>query len=195
MNIRNITKKDIPFCINLFDLENFNAIGMFSNQQTSYQEEIEILRKIILHETNQAKILIIEEDNKQVGYSLLTRPSQNLIHISQFLISEDKRNEGYGTILLNYIKSVAKRENCDISLQCLTPAQIFFEKNGFINTKFSKYFLPLEKNNQKPLSTKLFNYNSIISEIDEENRKEILNYQAFLKSNDYKRLTKMLEKR
>ena len=195
ISIRSIKKEDIPFCLNLFNDETFGATGTFSNQKSNTKEELEALRKIVLHKTKDAKILIMEEANQQIGYALITRPSKNLFHISQFIINEENRNKGYGTILLNYIKSAAKKENCDISLQCLTSSKSFFEKNDFLSTTFSKYVLPLEMNREKPLATNLFNYNSIIKDIEKENLIEISNYQDFLQSNDYKRLTKMLEKR
>lgn len=71
-------------------------------------------------------------------------------HIGEFVIEQSQINQGYGSYLLETIKSYADSEGCNISLECLSSAQSFFSNHGF---KKSEINFKYETRNYKEQTT------------------------------------------
>ena len=107
------------------------------------EQSIEFIEKIISN--NDSDILVYEVENKVIGFILLqakTRPDFSFVvpgkhcYIMDLIITENHRDKGYGTDLLNTAKDWAKEKDCSIiTLDVLSnnPRAItLYEKLGYI---------------------------------------------------------------
>lgn len=111
----------------------------------------EFIEKIITNE--ESDILVYENDGYVIGFILLQakqRPDFHFIvsgkhcYIMDLIITENQRNKGYGTDLMNYAKDWAKEQECNIiSLDVLSNnprAKALYERLGFIPKAEEMYF-------------------------------------------------------
>ena len=133
ITIREIEEKDKASYLNLFNSESFGCIGINSNQKPSIYAEEQVLDSVIRGENIATKILVIEDNNQFVGYTLIEKKNDWLYHIGEFVICKPLRNQGYGSILIERVKSYADIDGCNIDLECLTRAESFFRNHQFTN--------------------------------------------------------------
>ena len=195
--VRTIEEKDRNNYLKLFDSEDFGCIGINWDQKTSLSEVNEMLTLIINKEDISEEVLILEDENQFIGFITIGRPIKNQYHIGSLAVKQEKRKQGYGTLLLDIVKELAKKDNCYVKLECINGAYKYFEKQGFQHTEKTN-FIYRNKNDQIRKSSIQSNSISSIfvdySIIEEEKnklykqqlKKESESFQKFLKSPFYK---------
>ncbi len=85
-------------------------------------------------------------ENEMVGF-IGIKNYKNEIYLYRFFISEKYRNKGIGTVILNQIIDIAKKENKDMSLEVIGEniARDLYERLGF-KTHYRKMVLKLNDN-------------------------------------------------
>lgn len=81
----------------------------------------EVLKKDLIENLESSSTIVILENNNVIGYLLykIKESHTKKLHIDQLVVSEEYRNKGYGKILMDQVKEIAKSENCDrIELNC-----------------------------------------------------------------------------
>lgn len=182
ITIREIEEKDKASYLNLFNSESFGCIGINSNQKPSIYAEEQVLDSVIRGENIATKILVIEDNNQFVGYALIEKKNDWLYHIGEFVICKPLRNQGYGSILIERVKSYADIDGCNIDLECLTRAESFFRNHQFTNKDiYFKYSSPYY---QKPTrrSPIYMDYSIIREREKKEEERQIKSYKKFLES-------------
>lgn len=114
-------------------------------------QSIEFLERTISNDDSD--ILVYENDGKVVGFILLqakTRPDfafmfpGKFCYIMDIVVTENHRNKGFGTALMNSAKDWAKEQGCNfINLDVLTnnpKAIALYEKLGFIPKAQEMYY-------------------------------------------------------
>jgi len=190
--IRPIEEKDKGNYLNLFQKETFGWVGRNSDMKPSLIEEETFLTRIINKETLSEYILIMEDQDKFIGYATIDRHSEKEYHIGQFVIIPEKREQGYGSYLLETIKGYAKTDGCNISLECISNVQSFFLAHGFNNKGLHfKYEIPSSEiiAIHSPI---YIDYQLILLEQQNETKKEMQKYKEFLRSDLCKNLFDML---
>lgn len=88
----------------------------------------------------ECELLFIKENENIIGF-LELKKEQNIIRIIKFYIFKEKRNKGIGTLILNNIFKINKKENFEIHInEKLDIAQKFFIQKGFkYQNKIIKY--------------------------------------------------------
>lgn len=150
------------------------------------------LTRVINKETLSEYVLIMEDQDKFIGYATIDRHSEKEYHIGQFVIIPEKREQGYGSYLLETIKGYAKTDGCNISLECISNVQSFFLAHGFNNKGLHfKYEIPSSEiiAIHSPI---YIDYQLILLEQQNETKKEMQKYKEFLRSDLCKNLFDML---
>ena len=114
-------------------------------------QSIDFIEKIITNEDSD--FLVYEDNSKVVGFILLQakqRPNFSFIvpgkhcYIMDLIITENQRNKGFGTALMNSAKNWAKKQDCNIvTLDVLSNnpnAIALYEKLGFISKAQEMYY-------------------------------------------------------
>lgn len=120
MIIREVKKEDIDNGLLEVYIEGYNH---HHNGRPDIFRELtnEELRKDLEDIINYFPTIVIEEDNKVVGYlsyKIKERHTKKL-DVDQLVIHEDYRGKGYGKKLMEEVKKIAIEENCDrIELNC-----------------------------------------------------------------------------
>ena len=85
-------------------------------------------------------------ENEMVGF-IGIKNYKNEIYLYRFFINEKYRNKGIGTVVLNQIIDIAKKENKDMSLEVIGEniARDLYERLGF-KTHYRKMVLKLNDN-------------------------------------------------
>ncbi len=85
-------------------------------------------------------------ENEMVGF-IGIKNYKNEIYLYRFFINEKYRNKGIGTVILNQIIDIAKKENKDMSLEVIGEniARDLYERLGF-KTHYRKMVLKLNDN-------------------------------------------------
>jgi len=190
--IRTIEEKDKNNYLKLFDEENFGCIGINEDQKPSLSETKRFLQLVIDKEIIDEEILVLESTDEFIGYVTVSRPHKNQYHIGSIAVRKEKRKQGYGTLLLDIVKELARKDNCYVKLECINESFSYFKNQGLKNDgRFLKY----EKNEKQfqnssignKLIKPIFADYSIIEEehkkrYEEETIKERERFQKFLKS-------------
>ena len=190
--IRPIEEQDKGNYLNLFQKETFGCVGINSDMKPSLIEEESFLTRVINKETISEYVLIMEAQDNFIGYATIDRHSEKEYHIGQFVIIPEKRKQGYGSYLLETIKDYAKTDGCNISLECISNAQSFFLVHGFNNKGLHfKYEIPSSEITtiHSPIYV---DYQLILSEQQNETKKQMQKYKEFLRSDLCKNLFDML---
>ena len=81
----------------------------------------EELKQDLIKNFESLTTIVLTENNQIVGYlayRIKERHNKNL-DVDQLVISENSRNKGYGKILMNEVKNIAKKSGCArIELNC-----------------------------------------------------------------------------
>ncbi len=143
MMIRKAGLNDIPSISELYREQFREMAKLIPDFIKEGDQSIEFLEKTILND--ESDILVYDYDDKVVGFVLLQakiRPDFDFMlpgkfcYIMDIIITENYRNKGFGTALMNSAKDWAKEQGCSfINLDVLTnnPKAIsLYEKLGFM---------------------------------------------------------------
>lgn len=142
--IRKANKSDIPAILKLYR-EQFREMSEYIPDFIKEGDQsTEFIEKIILSE--KSDILVYEDKKIVVGFILLqekvrpdfdfiANPGAGCCYIMDVIVTENSRNKGFGTALMNAAKQWAQDRNCTfINLDVLsknTGAIKLYEKLGF----------------------------------------------------------------
>lgn len=95
------------------------------------------LKQELISDFEKFKIIEILKDERIIGYLAYEFKGKRVLklHVDQLVIREDSRREGYGKMLMEKVKNIAKEHNCNmIVLDCWTfntNAMAMYEHIGF----------------------------------------------------------------
>lgn len=95
------------------------------------------LKQELISDFKKFKIIEILKDERIIGYLAYEFKGKRVLklHVDQLVIKEDSRKKGYGKILMEKVKDIAKENNCNmIVLDCWTfntNAMAMYEHIGF----------------------------------------------------------------
>lgn len=134
MKIRFAKKHDVNQLVKLCELHAY-----FENAAFDTFNKEESLLKYLFDYNNSIKCLVVENDNRIVGYATFmkqfsTWDASFYVYLDCLFFKEEVRGKGLGTKLMNKIKIYAKSENCK-NIQWQTPdfnekAITFYRKFG-----------------------------------------------------------------
>ena len=81
----------------------------------------EELKQDLIKNFESLTTIVLTENNQIVGYLAyrIKERHNKKLDVDQLVISENSRNKGYGKILMNEVKNIAKKLGCDrIELNC-----------------------------------------------------------------------------
>ena len=186
IRIRPIKEEDKGPYLRLFNNEDFGCVGMYSNLKPSIYAEERAITRIIDKSNLSEEVLIIEDNEEFIGYALISRESEHVYHIGQFVIRKDKQGQGYGKTLMKEIKKYASSDDCAIELECLTTAREFFIKQGFENHYETTFTYPRKKAIIQKRKSLFVDYQLIKQEEEKQritqHRKRQKSFQKFLQS-------------
>lgn len=149
--VRTATIDDISAIAELYREQFMEMTKLIPNFIKEGDQSTEFLENTISNENSD--ILICEDEGKIVGFILLQakqRPDFSFIvpgkhcYIMDLIITENHRNKGFGTALMNSAKDWAKEQKCNIiSLDVLANnmrAIKLYEKLGFIPKAQEMYY-------------------------------------------------------
>lgn len=180
--IREIEEKDKGPYLNLFNSETFGCVGINSNQKPSIYTEEQTVDSVIKGDNISTKILVIEDNNQFVGYTVIEKKNDWLYHIGELVICETLRNQGYGSILIETVKSYADIDGCNVDLECLTRAESFFRNHQFTNLDIHFKYISPNYQNPTGLSPIYIDYNIIRQRDKDEEARQIKSLKKFLSS-------------
>lgn len=189
--IRRIEEKDKGAYLRLFNDENFGCIGINSNLKPSIYEEERIVSKIIDKSIIDEEVLVVEDKGEFIGYASISRTSEHIYHIGQFVIRKDKQRQGYGTKLMKQIKRHASQDNCEIVLECISSATEFFKKQGFFQRASSTYIRPSKKKFYLQKESLFVDYETIREKRETEKHKNQVHQKKLLNSDIVKEVMKL----
>ena len=141
--LRKATHDDIPAISELYREQFREMAKLIPDFIKEGDQSIEFLEKTISNDDSD--ILVYENDGIVVGFILLQakeRPDFDFMlpgkycYIMDIIVTEDHRNKGFGTALMNSAKDWAKEQNCNfVNLDVLVNnhgAIKLYEKLGFI---------------------------------------------------------------
>lgn len=191
--VRTIEEKDKNNYLKLFDEEDFGCIGINEDIKPSLSETNRFLQLVIDKEIIDEEVLVLESLGEFIGYVTVSRPHRDQYHIGSIAVRKEKRNCGYGTLLLDIVKALALKDNCYVKLECINEAYRYFQNQGFENIGRFDYVYK-EKNKktrnssvEENMINPIFVDYSILKEerkkrYEEESRKELESFQKILKS-------------
>ncbi len=127
-------------------------------EKSDYNEtsKVEPLLKHFCEENSNYHCIVIEENEKLIGYATYMRQfstwdAEHYVYMDCLFIEEGSRGIGIGQKLIDFIKKEAKRLGCDI-IQWQTPsfnkrAIKFYERIGGYSKSKERYFLEIDSNN------------------------------------------------
>lgn len=149
--VRKATIDDIPAISELYREQFREMSKIIPDFIKEGDQSIDFLEKTISNEDSD--ILVYENDGNVVGFLLLQakqRPDFQFIvsgkhcYIMDLIVTENKRDKGFGTALMNSAKNWAKEQNCSIiSLDVLsnnTKAIVLYEKLGYMPKSQEMYY-------------------------------------------------------
>ena len=113
-NIRKATENDIENnLLNIFikgyNLHQNNRPDKFSNRTDDK------LRDILVESMNKEKFLVIEYENKIIGYAsyqIKEKNSNKSLWIDELVIEDDFQGKGFGKIIINKLEELSRGEGC-----------------------------------------------------------------------------------
>ena len=140
--IQSIKKIDIS---KKFFINYINLIKTFRETNITFDFFIKIINEL----PENHDIFILLNNNCEIVGTITTiierkiiNNGQNICHIEDLIISPNNKGKGYGTQLLEFIKSYSKEKECyKIILNCDRRLIYFYLKNNFIqnNVEMSYY--------------------------------------------------------
>lgn len=148
--VRKATIDDIPAIAELYREQFREMAKLIPDFIKEGDQSTEFIENII--SGDESDILVYEENGNVVGFILLqakTRPDFSFMlpgrycYIMDIIVTENSRNKGFGTALMNAAKDWAKEQGCNfINLDVLVnnPGAIkLYEKLGFITKAQEMY--------------------------------------------------------
>ena len=132
-NIRKATPEDTPIIFNLI-----YKLAVYEKLENDVITTVEELRSNIF-EKNYAEVLIAEENEKPIGFSLYfhnfsTFVGKPGIYLEDLFVEPEMRGKGYGKALLVELAKIAKERNCGrlewAVLDWNTPSIEFYKSLG-----------------------------------------------------------------
>ena len=113
-SIRTAEEKDIENnLLNIFikgyNLHQKNRPDKFLNRTD------ERLKNILIESMSEDNFLVIECDNKIIGYAsykIKEKNSNKLLWIDELVIDDDFQGKGFGKIIINKLEDLSKKEDC-----------------------------------------------------------------------------------
>lgn len=146
MNIRKAKFKDIEnnllnLYIQGFEYHKNIRPDIFSNKtKIGLKEELKTT-------INNSNLLVLEKKENVIGYIVyqIKEKHDKMIWVDQLIIDENNRRLGYGKLLLEKIKEIAKEKNCKrIELSCWAFNQNAIDMYEHIGYKKQKIVLEME---------------------------------------------------
>ena len=129
------TIEDLPELVRLVE-ELMSLQGDFMPNREAHERGL----ALILEQPNRGRIFVLRNDDRIFGmvnllFTISTALGGLVILLEDFIIHPNHRSQGYGTMLLNYVKDFAKHKNFK-RITLLTDkigaeSQNFFETEGF----------------------------------------------------------------
>ncbi|MBT3337135.1 MAG: GNAT family N-acetyltransferase [Anaerolineae bacterium] len=94
----------------------------------TFKEDCAYFKNVVLQENN---VWVAETDSCAVGFIAIKDD-----FIDQFYVSPDHQRQGTGAMLLDHARTLSPEKLWLYTFQSNTNGRIFYEKNGFIATKF-----------------------------------------------------------
>lgn len=117
-NINDIDNNLLSLLIQGYNLHYINRPDKF------YKRTNERLKEILIEMLNSENILIIEVDNKIIGYvsyQFKEKNNNKSLWIDELVIDDKFQGKGYGKNILNELESIAKNKDCSsVELCCWT---------------------------------------------------------------------------
>ena len=124
--------------LNINDYTNYTSHINSTITETSYTHFI----NNILNENHH--IVVIEYESRIIASGTLliehkmTYGGCKMGHIENILVDECMRGKKFGSMIVNYLTTIAKENNCyRIDLTCVPELKKFYKTNGFINENIS----------------------------------------------------------
>ena len=114
----------------------------------------DVLKEDLINNLNRLSTIVIFDGDTIVGYLsyLIKENHSKKLHVDQLIISENYRGKGLGKKLMDEVKNIALKNNCDrIELDCWMfnkSAIAMYEHIGF-DRQIIMFELPLKKNEEK----------------------------------------------
>ncbi len=114
----------------------------------------DVLKEDLINNLNRLSTIVIFDGDTIVGYLsyLIKGNHSKKLHVDQLIISENYRGKGLGKKLMDEVKNIALKNNCDrIELDCWMfnkSAIAMYEHIGFDRQRIM-FELPLKKNEEK----------------------------------------------
>lgn len=114
----------------------------------------DVLKEDLINNLNRLSTIVIFDGDTIVGYLsyLIKENHSKKLHVDQLIISENYRGKGLGKKLMDEVKNIALKNNCDrIELDCWMfnkSAIAMYEHIGFDRQRIM-FELPLKKNEEK----------------------------------------------
>ena len=98
---------------------------------------------LILEQPNRGRIFVLRNDDRIFGmvnllFTISTALGGLVILLEDFVIHPNHRGQGYGTLLLDYVKDFAKQKNFKritlLTDKMSSESQNFFQKEGFAHS-------------------------------------------------------------
>lgn len=129
------TIEDLPKLVQLVE-ELMNLQGDFMPNKQAHERGL----ALILEQPNRGRIFVLRNDDRIFGmvnllFTISTAMGGLVILLEDFVIHPNHRAQGYGTMLLDYVKEFAKRKNFKritlLTDKISSESQNFFKKEGF----------------------------------------------------------------
>ncbi len=119
MIIRTVEKNDINNnLLNLF-IEGYNL--HYDNRKDKFRKrEKQRLKEILIEMMNNTDIIVIEENNKILGYLAyqIKEKIDKVLWIDELVVDENEQHKGYCRLLLDKVNKIAKEKNCNAVELC-----------------------------------------------------------------------------
>lgn len=145
MIIRFAKKEDVPQILSL-------CKAHAEYEQAAYDSagKLDLLSKYLFQPTEVVKCLVVEKDNRLVGYASFmkqfsTWDAEFYIYMDCLYLNTEVRGKGIGSQLMEQIKNYAQKEGCK-TIQWQTPdfnkkAILFYKKIGAISKTKERFYL------------------------------------------------------
>lgn len=145
IKIRTANESDIENLNNLYKELDKDAINFQPEHFVMSIREDEYYLQIL--ENENSDFLVLEDDDKMLGFALVTMvqskklsclKQQRFVYIGDLVITETKRSNGFGTILMDSCKKYGKERGAEFIRTQVFPGNAegmrYYEKNNFKET-------------------------------------------------------------
>lgn len=146
IKVRTVKEKDRINILKLISTEDFGCSETNQSFRPTVLSVNRSLTRIINKETASSEILVIEKEDNFIGYTFLSKDTEFNYYLNQIAISHKCRRCGYGTILMDIIKDLAKQDDNTICLKCMSySGNKFFDKMGIYSKKIENDYSSIDR--------------------------------------------------